>query len=1137
MTTRALSRWRWICFSILFSLCAYAQQNVSLSKLLLPVRSGGQWGYADTSKNMVIAPQFDFANPFVKQIAVVEKNKKAYAIDSTGKILTTGFDQLFILEDTVLSIYLNEVSDTLGGYGIVTTSGFQILPPAYDETYKMDKDLYGFRKDSLWGVVNRNGTIVIEPAYDTIRMLGFNYLLLQKGKKFGLVAVDGTRLLDDVYARIYKPNSVLIAAKKDKGWGAINVRQDLIIPYLFDTIQSISRFFVQVSIGDSIECYFPSAGGNPTSFAYKKFWALDLFWLRVYDYKKNVGVFDTLGNTIVPVKFADVSPAGNRNWYAMDAEKKWGMYSADGKELIPPTFTRIQPFRPGGKVTIAYDGNLPALINANGDILEKPFDQQIIIRGNTVVLLQKDSSGTFLSIDANGKISEKSKYDIVRTIKVGGKEQLNFGTTPSGGSALAYAPQPDSLSWFLDAPTQLWGLRNVYTGNILITPKFTGVKTYASLYTIVEIEGKNFGPAVDGTPTYCPALEGLVDDSTGKYILSVNYTSIFYEDLLRGHGFIGYVRAVLKNGQTALVSTDGTERKIPFTWIDEPIGGYARICVGGKWTINDPGEAVFSVGQFIFKENLISRLSFGSASDSKNFLAEQIKIAEGKWGYIDSTGKIVVSAQYQYAYSPCKGTGIVKKEKKMGLINMSGTILIPFNYDGMGYQTIGNNTTVLVYNSGARYGYIDARGNVKIPADLRKTESLGNGFISFTRGARYGVMNSKGEIILGETYTEILPFSEGIAQVRKGNKWGYIDTTGQEIIPTIYDFSGPFSEGLARVNSKQRWGFVSTTGEIIIPLKYTGAGDFFGASAPVKTNEGFGLIGKNGKWLRKPGYRKFTPIDGTNLFVVRDDYAAGLCRTDGKMILSPRYDGFQFLGEGRIAYQTGLYFGILDTSGKIITTAVFGKIRPFSEHLAAAERDGYYGFINRNGKYIIPPTFRIANSFSENRAFVYPNIGKTGFIDTTGKMVFTLKEGGASGYPGTEGKFLIVYKEKQQINEHRYFINRAGVRLNRILYDDACPFADGSARVKSFGRWGLVSYTGYYLIKPQFTQLDEFHFGLARFQLRTTAGLFSLDGKEILPTQYDHIGFDSELGMVRYEKGNALGYLFSDGRICWAESE
>ena len=55
--------------------------------------------------------------------------------------------------------------------------------------------------------------------------------------------------------------------------------------------------------------------------------------------------------------------------------------------------------------------------------------------------------------------------------------------------------------------------------------------------------------------------------------------------------------------------------------------------------------------------------------------------------------------------------------------------------------------------------------------------------------------------------------------------------------------------------------------------------------------------------------------------------------------------------------------------------------------------------------------------------------------------------------------------------------------------------------------------------------------------MRYTLGAFSLTGAPLLPVTYDAIYFENELKKIRFEKGNALGYLFSDGTVCWPEME
>jgi hypothetical protein len=138
----------------------------------------------------------------------------------------------------------------------------------------------------------------------------------------------------------------------------------------------------------------------------------------------------------------------------------------------------------------------------------------------------------------------------------------------------------------------------------------------------------------------------------------------------------------------------------------------------------------------------------------------------------------------------------------------------------------------------------------------------------------------------------------------------------------------------------------------------------------------------------------------------------------------------------------------------------------------------------------------------------------------------------------SEGKFMIGKLNKNKEIEKQFFMTRHGVKVNRIEYKEAILFQDGAARVRTDGpMWGLISFTGYYLVKPRFFVLGPFEDGLARFQMRYTVGAFSLDGKEILPVGYDAIYYDSTLEKIRYEKGNALGYLFRDGSVCWPEGE
>ena len=54
---------------------------------------------------------------------------------------------------------------------------------------------------------------------------------------------------------------------------------------------------------------------------------------------------------------------------------------------------------------------------------------------------------------------------------------------------------------------------------------------------------------------------------------------------------------------------------------------------------------------------------------------------EGKWGYIDKTGREVIPCKYDDASSFSEGLAKVKKSGKYGFIDKTGREVVPFIYD------------------------------------------------------------------------------------------------------------------------------------------------------------------------------------------------------------------------------------------------------------------------------------------------------------------------------------------------------------------------------------------------------------------------------------------------------------------------
>jgi len=54
---------------------------------------------------------------------------------------------------------------------------------------------------------------------------------------------------------------------------------------------------------------------------------------------------------------------------------------------------------------------------------------------------------------------------------------------------------------------------------------------------------------------------------------------------------------------------------------------------------------------------------------------------DGKWGFIDKTGKVVIAPQYDYVRQFSEGLAAVQKDGKFGVIDKTGKEVIASQYD------------------------------------------------------------------------------------------------------------------------------------------------------------------------------------------------------------------------------------------------------------------------------------------------------------------------------------------------------------------------------------------------------------------------------------------------------------------------
>ena len=258
--------------------------------------------------------------------------------------------------------------------------------------------------------------------------------------------------------------------------------------------------------------------------------------------------------------------------------------------------------------------------------------------------------------------------------------------------------------------------------------------------------------------------------------------------------------------------------------------------------------------------NVVIAPEYDCASPFSQGIAAVCK--EGKWGAIDQNGKMVIPMEYTFVQTVREGLCGVYKDPLCGYLDPSGKTVIPLTdkYDlihlfrcGMAVVTVGNwKLDLPKQNENESAADFLKRFRKKVDENFQKNS--------------FGAINQKGELVIEPKYQYISDFGDGLAAATIDGKKVYINTLGQTVFEVPqYNYHGTFFEGLAWVRSGEKYGCIDTSGKLIIPTEYDNMLVFKNKYAPASKSGKWGLIDQNGTVQ--------LPIEYDSVSAVEDGYA------------------------------------------------------------------------------------------------------------------------------------------------------------------------------------------------------------------------------------------------------------------------
>jgi len=535
---------------------------------------------------------------------------------------------------------------------------------------------------------------------------------------------------------------------------------------------------------------------------------------------------------------------------------KWGLADTNGKIVIPPEYDAVGVYR--------YSGQLMSI-----PVLTELLRQEYLIPQEPVKL---EFSHIHVSWIPKDYIKFWDSTNVV--------DFINFITVSK--------PIKNGPLWVMKDGR--FGLFDI-SGKELVSPKYEEVLPFEKGRSWVKLNGKwgliddkgkeltpikYYGAIISDEGIIWVREEGkwVIIDENGKELSSNRYDYDAVTPFTEG------VSWVLKGNKWGLVNKNGKEIISPkYEGVCPFVGGFSAVMVGEKWGIIDKsGKEIIpikydGIGVYRIIRKVIYPPKDVPCDDLEDLVREgliAIKVGD-KYGFVDKSGKFVISPKYDDVMPFVGGIAAVKRDEKWGFVDKTGKEIIPPTYeypmycyvesenDGWGdwsyscrgaidydylkrgylpvveksrkYSTpFGGEYDFLVHvdsnlflaKKGGKWGLIDKKNREVLSFKYDKLYHLHKDLFVYSEGDKYGVISLKRGVIVQPRYDKIFYAGEGIIGLVLNNKVGFMDTSGNIIFQPKYDsLASGFINGFALMYNKGKPYILSKDGKEV-EIKYSG---------------------------------------------------------------------------------------------------------------------------------------------------------------------------------------------------------------------------------------------------------------------------------------------------------------------------
>ncbi|MCR9290674.1 MAG: WG repeat-containing protein [Bacteroidetes bacterium] len=338
-----------------------------------------------------------------------------------------------------------------------------------------------------------------------------------------------------------------------------------------------------------------------------------------------------------------------------------------------------------------------------------------------------------------------------------------------------------------------------------------------------------------------------------------------------------------------------------------------------------------------------------------------------KWGLIDADGKIVLQPNYD-AIGEFKSYGyaVMQRDGKVGMLNSQGEEVIEPKFDDLKVL----DSTMIAVMTRRRWVVVNLKGHVILNAGYERAKALNKAFLAYSINQKWGVVDIRGNSIIEPRFDDISIVKNQYFQTRNEEGLGLMTGTGQEILKPSNDEIQIYNSTLFFFKKGNHWGAVDQNGSLVLNPIYDRFAKISDDFLKLVYGENTSLFSiQNNKTLTNGGFDAYYPLT-KDYVIVKKNRSLGLIDAHGNKLLPANFNEIQVYHENLFRVNFNGRWGIVDVTNTVVIPFEYDYIAPMKDGYCVVIQNRKMGLANFKGQVVVEPAFdRMVLEHAQLQAF------------------------------------------------------------------------------------------------------------------------------------------------------------------------